>query len=145
MSKLFMALGLICIPSICMAADPTTTSELFDQAVSAAKVGDWRVLAGVICIGLVWLARWGVGKIPGKVGAWFNTDRGGAVMALIVGVLGSVAHMLSSKDPFSMKFIMDGAVMAVTAAGGFTVFNKLFKPSDKASPAAPTSDSSTPA
>lgn len=105
-----------------------TDFDSFVQALSGAlKVHDWRIVAGLGCIALTWLARLGLGKIPGKAGAFFSGDAGGALTALLVGIAGSFGRALfASKDPISAQFVIDGLVVGVTSAGGFSVVKKLF-------------------
>jgi uncharacterized membrane protein HdeD (DUF308 family) len=72
------------------------------------------------------------------VGRWvgfFKTDRGGAVMALIVGVLGTVASLLLAGGKFQFGMLLDGLLAAFTAAGGYATIKKMISPSD-AKPAA---------
>lgn len=106
---------------------PETFDAFFQALTEALKLHDWRILAGLCCIALVAGARWGAGKIPGKFGAWIKGDQGGAATALLIGIAGSFGRALfASKDAISAQFILDGVVMGVTAAGGFSVVKKLF-------------------
>src|SRR5215213_10031168 len=106
------------------------TPDTFDSFVrsfaDAVLVGDWRIVTGLACITLVFGFRSLAGKLPGGVGDFFRSDRGGAVSALLVGVLGSLGHVLyATKDPINAKTFVDGVVMGVTAAGGYATVKKL--------------------
>lgn len=142
MRNLFLALCLTFAPVTALAQEagspaPSATSpddlgKFLAETLAAASAKDWRVFASLLLIGAVWAMRKFAGKIPGKFGAFWSTDRGGAVMALVAGVLGSVAHVLAAKASFSWAMLSDGVVMAVTAAGGWAVMKKLVSPSDAA-------------
>jgi hypothetical protein len=51
-------------------------------------------------------------------------------MALVIGVLGTVASLLGAGGHFSWGLITDGLMAAFTAAGGYATMKKLFSPSD---------------
>jgi hypothetical protein len=95
--------------------------------LSAVKSGQWRLLAGLLLIALVWAARkWGAGVMP-----WLKTDRGGAFLVLLLAELGGLATTLAGDAPFTWGTLVNSLSMAFTAAGGFTVIKKLLAPSDK--------------
>lgn len=104
---------------------PDDLTAFLKATFEAAAKHDWRVFAALLLVGVVWLARKYAMKLPGAVGSFFQGDRGGAVLALVLGVLGAVGHMLTAGAGFSLQTVTDGLVMAVTAAGGWTVFKHL--------------------
>lgn len=106
-------------------ATPVTTSAVVAVAkaiVDAAQHHNWRYLVA-LCLGVVvFLLR----KYVGNYVPWFKTDRGGAVLVLLVGVLGAVTTVLLSPYSLSMDHIVDAVANAVTAAGGYTILKKVF-------------------
>ncbi len=101
-------------------------ATLVSKAVGAGSARDWRALGAALILLVVFLMR----KVVGRYVKFFNTDRGGAVMALVVGVLGTVASLVSASGKFSVGMLMDGLMAAFTAAGGYATLKKLFSPSD---------------
>lgn len=96
-------------------------AKLFKEA---AKNGNWKLLAVLLVIGIVWAARkYGV-LIP-KVGDFLKSPRGGAILAILTGVFGVIATGLAASGKFSAGLVWDGLLLGLTAAGGWTVVKKL--------------------
>jgi len=122
-----------------VAPSPDELGGFVEAVAKAVGAKDWRLLGGLASILVVWVLR----KFLAPHVKWFGTDRGGACMALIVGVLGAVGHVLMSSQPWGFQMISDAVVMAVTAAGGWAMMKKLVSPSDKA-PASPEAPPAAP-
>jgi len=104
-------------------------------ALDPSKKGgiQWRVLAGLLMIG----AAYGIRSIGKKFHTWFGDDRGGAVVALLVGVLGTLGSVIYfNNSPLTPGFLLKAAINAAGAAGGYTLFKKLIFPSKTAEPIA---------
>lgn len=101
------------------------------KAIGYGKAKDWRALGAAIIMLVVFGIRQGLGRYV----AWFKTDRGGALMALLIGVLGTVASYLAAGGGWKWSILVDGVMAAFTAAGGFSVIKKLIAPSDAPAPA----------
>lgn len=100
----------------------TFAQELFN----AAKSKDLRLVVILTIVLVVFvLRRWGSKLVP-----WFNTDRGGAGLAILMGVLGQAVLMLSSGGAFSAWMLVEGLINGVTAAGGVVVLKRLVNPKD---------------
>jgi hypothetical protein len=96
-------------------------AKLFKEA---AKNGNWKLLAVLLVIGIVWaLRKYGV-LIP-KVGDFLKSARGGAILTILTGVFGVIAAGLVSSGKFSAGLIWDGILLGLTAAGGWTIVKKL--------------------
>lgn len=106
-------------------------AQLLTKAIGAGTARDWRALGAAVILLVVFVMRALVGRWVG----FFKTDRGGATMALIVGVLGTVASLLTAGGKFQWGMLLDGLMAAFTAAGGYVTLKKLIAPSD-AKPAA---------
>lgn len=107
--------------------DPgTDPGGFFQSMVSAAKAGQWRLLAACFLVGLVWAARkWGSRFVP-----WLKTDRGGAVLVLCASLLLSVSTWLSGGGDLDLGLLFDALAMACTAAGAYSMSRRLTKPKD---------------
>ena len=113
---------------------PTVTPDVEKDPVdfvsklySAAKSKDYRLLTVLSVVLVVFLLRWG-GK---KYVPWFNTDRGGAALALAIGVLQQVILVAGAAGvAFSAWTIVEGLINGITAAGGVTVIKRLLDPKD---------------
>jgi hypothetical protein len=65
-----------------------------------------------------------------------DTDRGGALLATLVGVLSAVVNVAPGSSGTVLGAVANGLLMAATTAGAYAVPKKLFAPSD-APPASP--------
>ena len=105
--------------------DPGDPVSIVKEIIGAGKAGQWWMLGALICVLLIWVSRMLLGKfIP-----WFTTDRGGAVLALIIGLLSALAATLASGKP-SWAAIADGVKLALVAIGTFVSVKKIVAPSD---------------
>lgn len=101
--------------------------------LSAAQTKNWQMLAALIVVGLVWgLRRFGGDFIP-----TLKTDRGGAALALAIGISGALVNALAVAAKPSLQLLVDGVTTGVMAAGGWAVVRKIFGVSaaQKADPA----------
>lgn len=97
------------------------------QVMAAVQAKDYQIIAALALVLVTFVARsWGKRFIP-----WLNTDRGGAVLALFLGVAGAFVTSLAARVSFGFQTVLDGLVVGVTAAGGWTVVKKIISPSDK--------------
>lgn len=85
---------------------------------------DYRGLAAIVLVGIVALARKYGARVPGKVGAFISSDRGGAVLALGLAVLGGAANALGAHQPLSLAMLGSAIYVAVLAAGGYALVKK---------------------
>lgn len=95
-----------------------------NTVLTAVRGSDWRLLAAAVLIGVVWAARrYGKKLIP-----WLETGRGGAVLALALGVLGAISNAIlagHAREAFSASLLLDGLEVGVLSAGGWTAFRHL--------------------
>ena len=103
--------------------DPLTFAQEF---FNAAKSKDLRLVVIFSIVAVVFaLRRWGCRLVP-----WFNTDRGGAGLALLIGILDQAVLMVTSGGAFTAWLLVDGVINGVTAAGGVQVLKRLLAPQD---------------
>jgi len=105
-------------------ADPV---GFFKSTYDAAKSGQWWMLVSLIVIGLVWAARKWAKKID-----FFTTDRGGALLAISVGILGGMAHGILADGTPTLAMLTESIKVTVGAIGGYAGLKKVLFPSDKA-------------
>lgn len=98
---------------------------------------EWQPAAAAALIGAVSLTRAAAG-LPwtGKAGAFLKSDRGGALLVLLLGVLGGMANAFGAKQDVTPQIIGKGIITGLVAAGGWNVVKRIFFPQDTAS--APT-------
>lgn len=95
--------------------------HLAQVALQAVTSGNWALLAALVLVGLVWaVRRWGASKVP-----FLASARGGALLALLGGIVGAVATALTAGAPVTAALLLKGLTVGVTAAGGWTVVRKL--------------------
>lgn len=94
--------------------------------LAAARGGQWRVLAALMLVAVVWLARrFGARAVP-----WLATDRGGVLLVLLLALVGGVATALADSAAISFGLLVNSVSMALTAAGGWAMVKKLLAPGD---------------
>ena len=98
-------------------------NALVPQLIGAIQGRNWIVVVCLVTILVVWLAR----KLPIP---FLKTDRGGAILVMALGIATALLAALAGGAPMTLSLIIGSVVSAVTAAGGFNVFNKIFFPSD---------------
>jgi hypothetical protein len=103
----------------------------------AMRTSNWRlVVIGGLLLAVLLLRRIGGFCLPPKGAAWVSSDRGGAALAIAAGVLTVVVNGMVAGGKFDPQLLIDGALAAATAAGGFNLVKRLAAPSDK--PQSPT-------
>jgi len=107
--------------------DPTVDFSGFVKMLTdAAGSGQWKLVGIVICVGVVFALRHFASRLPGKVGAFFQTARGGALLALLGGVATTLAGVLVQPgQKVSLAILLNGFVLGVAAAGGWNVVRRL--------------------
>jgi hypothetical protein len=93
----------------------------------AIDTSNWRVVATAALLFLIWVLR----AIGAKFWKFIGTDRGGALLALISGVLVALINGWASGKTFSITWVIQGIEMGVSAAGGWVVAKRLISPTDK--------------
>lgn len=126
-------------------------NQLALLVLQSATSGNWRILAALAVVAIVYVIRMGV-LHPKALGrwawlAWFKTDRGGVALNFIVSGLGGVGNALLSKQPISKQLVLAAVVNACIAAGAFVSLKRLITKSkdSTAAPPVPGEISTTPA
>lgn len=110
-------------------AEESDVHEAFDDVVAGKNYA--RALASLLLIGVVWLFRKkGVSFIPGAVGKFLATDRGGVLVTLALAFFGALAHALMSSAAISVSLFWAAAMVAVGAIGGYAGLRRLLWPKD---------------
>lgn len=112
-------------------ADPVA---FLGSLATAAKQGAWLTLAALLLGALVSLIRREKGWLATKW-TWLATDRGGAVLALVLGALGETVARLTAGGSGAPPGTVAALVTAL-AAGGRALLQGLFTPADQ-KPATP--------
>lgn len=118
-----VANGVSTSPTVNIDQDPVGFAN---QVFEAGKSKEYRLLVILVIFGIVWAARkWGKKLVP-----WFDSDRGGAVLALSVGILERLATMAASGGTLTVWLIFEGVINAASAAGGLTIIKRIVEPKD---------------
>jgi hypothetical protein len=112
-----------------MDTDPTTAAV--QQAIDALRTHNWT-LAFFLCLMLsIWALRALGSRLPGKVGAFFASTRGGVAINVSASFLGALVTSLLAHRPLSDAGLWLVAVKgSVSAAGGWAVLKGILFPSD---------------
>jgi hypothetical protein len=104
--------------------DPSDLGAFLKQVVSAAAAGQWKILAGLAIVALVWAIR----RYGAKVWPFLATDSGGAWVVFVTGVLGAVGASLYAGQGFSWATLAVGVGLAWTAGGAWSGVRKMLRP-----------------
>lgn len=111
------------------------------QALSAVQSGNWRMVAMLVVMMVVYLLRrFGPSKWP-----WLKSDAGGAVLALGAGFVGSLVNAVAAHSALSLQLLLTALQVAVGAAGGWSLLMKLLPASWKAALKGPATPPPPPA
>jgi hypothetical protein len=108
--------------------NPDDGPAILNQLLDAIGSGNWRLVASLIVVGLVWLMR----RFATRVHPWFGTDRGGVAVALLGGLLAVAAGELAAGRGFTVQTVANGISLAIAAAGGWVMVRRLVSPPDAA-------------
>ena len=112
--------------------DVATNPNGFLAQIWAAVTGHRYGLASVLgAIGLVSVLRWVGPKLHGAFGAWLNSNRGGAVLALFSGCTTAAATTLLAGQHLTPTLLFGGFTTGVMAIGGWNAAWDLLAPADK--------------
>ncbi len=136
--SLFAFMSLFVAVAHAQAAPPIDVANLTPSSIAALLVWAvehkaWRFLIAGLLVGTAWLVR-KLQTVPLFSGMWlfkwFKTDRGGSFLVLFLSEAAAISTALMLPT-FNWFVLIDGAIAAVTAVGGYTVIKKILRPSDK--------------
>jgi hypothetical protein len=107
-----------------------TFQDFANQILDAATHRQWALLAALLLVGGVAAVRWIAPKLHDKIGAFLNTQRGGALLALIGGAAGAVATSLIAGKALNLQLVIGSFSVSFMAIGGWNAFYDLFFPKD---------------
>ena len=96
----------------------------FDLFLKAAKSGNWALLAAVVVMLLVVLAR----KLGAKKFPWLAGDAAGVALAFVMSAAGVLATALAADSPMSWALMLGALKIAWSAMGGYVAAKKLLLP-----------------
>lgn len=105
---------------------------IVQKAREAGHDKNWSILF-IIAASIVVLTS-AVRKVGGMFIPFLKTDRGGALLVLILGVSGGLVNALAAGATVTLDTVIAGMGVGFMSAGGFTVLKKLLFPSDAAEP-----------
>jgi len=124
-------------------ADPASVDaalKLAGEIGKAFAARDWRALAAALLTGFILLLRsifkFSQKKTPGmparlsRLLSWFQTDRGGAVLAIVLGLTSAALPLLAPGATLSAGVLISGLLNASVSVGIFGLVKKLIWPSD---------------
>jgi hypothetical protein len=106
--------------------DPNAFALLMLQHATS---GNWRALASIVVLGIVWALRNGalrpaaLARFPRL--AWFKTDKGGVALNFLIHGLGGVGNALFVHTQITGALLLTAAVNACISAGLFVSIKRL--------------------
>jgi hypothetical protein len=123
LSLLFVVLlfPLVALAAQATIPDPSQLEAFATFALNAVQSGNYSLVAALGVIAAVYaLRRFGGGRIP-----FLATDRGGALLVIITSVAGALATAFAAGTAVSLPLVISALVVALKAAGGFSLAKKL--------------------
>ena len=114
-----------------VAPDAATFPGGPEELVQAFRAGDWRLVAAFVLIAIMI----GLRRIRDKV-PWFKGDRGGAIMVMLLSLVGAFSTSLATSAPVDGKMVLSAVAIAWTAVGGYTWLKRLIWPDKPPQPEA---------
>jgi hypothetical protein len=111
----------------------------------------WPLTVALVVIALVAGIRWLAPQVHDKIGAAVTSDRGGAILALIVGEATVIARSLAAGQPLTLALLLSGLSTGALGVGVYTAAKRIARPTDRKStpplevPKAPGASAVTPA
>lgn len=112
-----LALALFPLLALAQAIPEPGVAELGSTFLSALASKNYVLLAAVVVMGGVWLARFIAKQFPGKFAAWLTTPRGSAVLALLGGTGSLLLGALKAGIPIDLDLVLGCIGAALTASG----------------------------
>jgi hypothetical protein len=133
----------------------TDPNQLATLVLNHIETGNWRALASVAVLAIVWAFRNGalrpavLGRFPRL--AWLKTDKGGVALNFLIHGLGGVGNALMAHSAINGKLLFTAAINACISAGLFVSIKRLagrpaaipVAPADPAADAAITATTTT--
>lgn len=110
--------------------------DILQKLLEAGTTSNWRLFIILALVAVVSLLRFLGSKLPGALGQFVASDRGGAVLALVSGIGGSIITAAAAGASIGLATILNGVIAGFTAAGGWTVVRKILGISSDPAPAA---------
>ena len=119
---LLVVTALLPFVALAQAADPGIDPGGFLlEIVTAIQGGDWRAVAVLAAIGLTWAAK----RYGAKAWPFLGTARGGAALALVLGVIGTLVPAVAGGAPLTLKLGIDALLFGLTSIGGWVGVRRL--------------------
>jgi hypothetical protein len=103
------------------------------QIQAAIQAHNWQYVAVLGLVAVVYLIRKYALKLPGKIGTFVNSDRGGSLLVLVSGIAMSWVTAIKNGAHFSWAVVFSGITTGILASGARNVIWDVWKPSDVAS------------
>ena len=95
--------------------------------------GEWKMLSILILVALLWVLRHYGSKIP-KIGKYIGSRRGGAILALLTGLVGVIGSAMAFGVPITWNVVSAGFSAGLGLAGGWSVLKSLIQGEKKLEP-----------
>ena len=107
------------------------TEDLLQTALDAMRTHDWVLLFSLGVMLAIWGLRARGAKIPGKLGVFIASNRGAALLNVVVSFAAAVVASLIAHRPLSDSGLWIAALTAsVAAAGGWAQLKAILFPPD---------------
>lgn len=124
-----LLIAVLAVPLLALAQatipDPSNTDAFLQAIVDAITGGQWRAVVVLVAVGAVYALRSGGTKLPGKLGVFLASSRGGAVLALAFAVVSGLGALVLAGKAITLKSVLDVLLLGFTAIGGWVGVRRL--------------------
>lgn len=126
---------------LAQASAPVPTPEdpvpYIGAILTAFQARNFALVGVLATIGIVWGLRSAGARIPGAVGTFLASRRGGAILALVGGLATAIAVPVLAGKNLSGAVLVDALAYGLASAGGWTVVRRIFLGESVAAPTPP--------
>lgn len=116
-----LALALLPLVALAQSIPEPDVASLGASFLAALSTKNYILLAAVVVMGGVWLARFIAKQFPGKFATWLTTPRGSAVLAFVGGTVSLLLGAMRSGIPVTLDLVLGCIGTALTASGLWSV------------------------
>lgn len=123
MKFIVAVLAVVLLPLIALAQVtlPTEPDAIAAAIISAISGGNWTMVFVLGLVGVIWVVR----KFGSKLIPFLGTSEGGALLALVTGVILYIIAVKYAGQPITFNTLILAVTTAWAASGSWTVMRKI--------------------
>ena len=116
------------IPPVLPPSPDDGVQKFAQMILDAINTGNWKAVAALVLIGVVWCLRKFGSRLPAPLGPLLASDRGGVAIALLTSSVGAASTALLAHQSITMTLMISALVTGALASGIFHMTGNVVKP-----------------